>query len=59
MNPDRDTTYSNAAPRGDVLTATIIEPIVSGVTQRTEHEIACVFTFTDAAGANMRDIGNG
>ncbi|MDD9813563.1 MAG: hypothetical protein OXU37_04770 [Thaumarchaeota archaeon] len=57
MDHDQGHTASNAKPQGVTMPATIIEPIVSGITQRTEHKIAFTTTSTRSAGENMRVVG--
>lgn len=56
---DRDQGYmdSNAEPRAITLPSTVIGPTISGITQRTGHEIAFITTSNRDAGANMRAVG--
>lgn len=59
MDRDWGSPASNATPRGSTMPAAIITPIISGVTQRTGHEIAYTATFTNETGGNMRAVGGG
>lgn len=59
MDRDKGSTASNARPQGTIVPATIMAPVISGVTQRTRHEIVYVITSTRTDGANMQDVVDG
>jgi len=56
MDRNQSHMASNAQPQGTMVPAQIMEPVISGVTQRTKHEIVYVITSTRTAGANMRSV---